>query len=105
MCLGLTLKMSHLCAAPELASRKIWEDPGKPPHGPQSKHALLLSFRRGCLCRDEEGCRGEGSQSAKGRPEEAGPCSVGGSGSQAHLVCVRFIRLIANKGIRANLLI
>ena len=29
----------------------------------------------------------------------------GGSGSGAHLVCVRFIRLIANKGIRANLLI
>lgn len=52
-----------------------------------------------------EGCRGQGSQSAKGRPKEAGPYSVGGSGSEAHLVCVRFIRLIANKGIRANSLI
>lgn len=74
--------------------------------GPQEASGLgsdpnTLSFR-GCLRRDEEGC---GAKAAGGRPQEAGPRSVGGSGSQAHLVCVRFIRLIANKGIRANLLI
>lgn len=43
-----------------------------------------------------------------GRPllELSPPLSRGAEeGSEAHLVCVRFIRLIANKGIRANLLI
>lgn len=52
-----------------------------------------------------EGCGGQGSLLAMGRPEEAGPHGVGAREARAHLVCVRFIRLIANKGIRANLLI
>lgn len=102
MWLGLTLTMSHGCVAPEPAPQEALGGPQEASGSRSDPNALCF---RGCLRRDEEGCRGEGSQSAEGRPQEAGPCGVGGSGSQAHLVCVRFIRLIANKGIRANLLI
>lgn len=51
----------------------------------------------------EQGARQAGSPGPRLRtPLRQGQAE---EGSEAHLVCVRFIRLIANKGIRANLLI
>lgn len=100
---GLTLKMSHLWLL-SLLPRRAWEDPRKPLARAVTQKpfpfrgAVNVGTRR-------EGHGGQGSQLAMGRPEEAGPHGMGGSGSEAHLVCIRFIRLIANKGIRANLLI
>lgn len=104
MPLGLTLQMRTLCLAPELASQ---EDLGGPQEASRmGSHADALSSWRGCLCGDEEGgVQGLRKPVSRDRPGEAGPSAWGCSGSQAHLVCIRFIRLIANKGIRANLLI
>lgn len=97
MPLGLTLQMRTLCLAPELASQEASR---------MGSHADALSSWRGCLCGDEEGgVQGLRKPVSRDRPGEAGPSAWGCSGSQAHLVCIRFIRLIANKGIRANLLI
>ena len=91
--------MSHfwlLCLLP----RGVWEDPRKPFTWafPFPGEGLLLG-------NEEGGVRGPRKPVSHGQTRGDWATRRGGSGSEAHLVCVRFIRLIANKGIRANLLI